>query len=86
QIYLSANFLATSTAEAISAVLLEEIGHYVDAQINQVDSAGDEGAIFAELVQGNSVILEVRCSYLPTQVQKDFMVQLCPTLANLNWD
>ncbi|MFM6604269.1 MAG: calcium-binding protein, partial [Dolichospermum sp.] len=55
QIYLSANFLATSTAEAISAVLLEEIGHYVDAQINQVDSAGDEGAIFAELVRGNSL-------------------------------
>ncbi|MFM8005905.1 MAG: calcium-binding protein, partial [Dolichospermum sp.] len=55
QIYLSANFLATSTAEAISAVLLEEIGHYVDAQINPVDSAGDEGAIFAELVRGNSL-------------------------------
>ncbi|MFM6024822.1 MAG: calcium-binding protein, partial [Dolichospermum sp.] len=28
---------------------------YVDAQINQVDSVGDEGAIFAELVQGNSL-------------------------------
>jgi RHS repeat-associated protein len=27
----------------------------VDAQINPVDSAGDEGAIFAELVQGNSL-------------------------------
>ncbi|MFM6253348.1 MAG: hypothetical protein ACKPEQ_30110, partial [Dolichospermum sp.] len=55
QIYLSANFVATSTAEAISAVLLEEIGHYVDAQINLSDSAGDEGAIFAALVQGNSL-------------------------------
>ena len=55
QIYLSANFLATSTAEAISAVLLEEIGHFIDAQINLSDSAGDEGAIFAALVQGNSL-------------------------------
>ncbi|MBD1212027.1 MAG: sodium:calcium exchanger [Dolichospermum circinale Clear-D4] len=55
QIYLSANFLATSTAEAISAVLLEEIGHFIDAQINQTDSAGDEGAIFAALVQGESL-------------------------------
>ncbi|MFM6222637.1 MAG: Calx-beta domain-containing protein, partial [Dolichospermum sp.] len=55
QIYLSANFLATSTAEAISAVLLEEIGHFVDAHINLSDSAGDEGAIFAALVQGNSL-------------------------------
>ncbi|MTJ21557.1 sodium:calcium exchanger, partial [Dolichospermum sp. UHCC 0352] len=55
KIYLSANFLATSTAEAISAVLLEEIGHFIDAQINLSDSAGDEGAIFAELVQGYSL-------------------------------
>ncbi|MFM6871762.1 MAG: hypothetical protein ACKPKQ_17525, partial [Dolichospermum sp.] len=55
QIYLSANFVATSTAEAISAVLLEEIGHFVDAHINLSDSAGDEGAIFAALVQGNSL-------------------------------
>ncbi|MFM6748671.1 MAG: Calx-beta domain-containing protein, partial [Dolichospermum sp.] len=55
QIYLSANFLATSTAEAISAVLLEEIGHFIDAHINLSDSAGDEGAIFAALVQGNSL-------------------------------
>ncbi|WP_334310985.1 beta strand repeat-containing protein, partial [Dolichospermum circinale] len=55
QIYLSANFLATSTAEAISAVLLEEIGHFIDGHINISDSAGDEGAIFAELVQGNSL-------------------------------
>jgi Ca2+-binding RTX toxin-like protein len=55
QIYLSANFLATSTAEAISAVLLEEIGHFIDAHINISDSAGDEGAIFAALVQGYSL-------------------------------
>ncbi|WP_353852133.1 hypothetical protein [Microcystis sp. LE19-41.2A] len=27
----------------------------MDAQVNQVDSAGDEGAIFAELVRGNSL-------------------------------
>ncbi|MFN5999838.1 MAG: Calx-beta domain-containing protein, partial [Dolichospermum sp.] len=55
QIYLSANFLATSTAEAISEVLLEEIGHFIDAHINISDSAGDEGAIFAALVQGYSL-------------------------------
>ncbi|MFN5895779.1 MAG: hypothetical protein ACK45Z_24590, partial [Dolichospermum sp.] len=54
-IYLSANFLATSTAEAISEVLLEEIGHFIDAHINISDSAGDEGAIFAALVQGYSL-------------------------------
>ncbi|MDB9426967.1 Calx-beta domain-containing protein [Microcystis aeruginosa CS-564/01] len=55
KIYLSASFLHTASSAAIVNVILEEIGHYVDAQINQVDSAGDEGAIFAELVQGNSL-------------------------------
>ncbi|MBD2601468.1 Calx-beta domain-containing protein [Microcystis viridis] len=55
KIYLSASFLNTASSAAIINVILEEIGHYVDAQVNQVDSAGDEGAIFAELVQGNSL-------------------------------
>jgi hypothetical protein len=55
KIYLSASFLNTVLPAAIVKVILEEIGHYVDAQVNQVDSAGDEGAIFAELVQGNSL-------------------------------
>ncbi|MBD2665694.1 calcium-binding protein [Richelia sinica FACHB-800] len=55
KIYLSNSFVATATSAAISAVLLEEIGHFVDAHINLTDSAGDEGAIFAELVQGNSL-------------------------------
>jgi Ca2+-binding RTX toxin-like protein len=55
KIYLSASFLNTASSAAIVNVILEEIGHYVDAQINQVDSAGDEGAIFAELVRGNSL-------------------------------
>ncbi|REJ44056.1 MAG: hypothetical protein DWQ54_00415 [Microcystis flos-aquae TF09] len=55
KIYLSASFLNTASSASIINVILEEIGHYVDAQINQVDSAGDEGAIFSELVQGNSI-------------------------------
>ncbi|MFB2806433.1 Calx-beta domain-containing protein, partial [Microcystis sp. BLCC-F209] len=54
KIYLSAYFLNTASSATIVKVILEEIGHYVDAQINQVDRAGDEGAIFAELVQGDA--------------------------------
>jgi uncharacterized delta-60 repeat protein len=50
QIYLSNSFLANSTPEAISAVLLEEIGHFIDAQINLSDSVGDEGEIWSNLV------------------------------------
>ena len=55
KIYLSEGFLSTATSEAIQSVILEEIGHFVDAQVNSVDSAGDEGAIFAALVQGYSL-------------------------------
>ncbi|MDB9425512.1 Calx-beta domain-containing protein, partial [Microcystis aeruginosa CS-564/01] len=55
KIYLSASFLNTASSATIINVILEEIGHYVDAQINQVDSAGDEGAILAELVQGDAL-------------------------------
>jgi subtilisin family serine protease len=55
KIYLSANFVATATPETLVSTLLEEIGHFVDAQINLRDSAGDEGAIFAALVQGREL-------------------------------
>ncbi|NCS15642.1 MAG: hemolysin [Microcystis aeruginosa G13-12] len=53
KIYLAANFLDTATDTDIIAVLLEEYGHFVDAHINQTDSAGDEGDIFSNLVRGN---------------------------------
>ena len=55
KIYLSANFVATATLETLFGTLLEEIGHFVDGHINLSDSAGDEGAIFADLVQGYSL-------------------------------
>jgi hypothetical protein len=55
KIYLSESFLNVASSESLVNVILEEIGHFVDAQINPVDGAGDEGAIFAELVQGNSL-------------------------------
>ncbi len=51
KIYLSASFLNTASSASIVNVILEEIGHYVDAQINQVDSAGDEGEYFSALVR-----------------------------------
>jgi hypothetical protein len=53
KIYLASNFLDTATDANIIAVLLEEYGHFVDAHINQKDSAGDEGDIFSNLVRGN---------------------------------
>lgn len=56
-IYLAAEFLSenANNLEAVTAVVLEETGHFLDSQLNQVDSAGDEGAIFAALVQGKEI-------------------------------
>jgi Ca2+-binding RTX toxin-like protein len=52
-IYLSQDFIALNAGnlEAITSVLLEEIGHFIDSCINQSDTGGDEGEIFAALVQ-----------------------------------
>ncbi len=54
KIYLAGEYLARNGGDgnAIADVLLEEIGHFVDAKINISDAAGDEGAIFSALVQG----------------------------------
>jgi Ca2+-binding RTX toxin-like protein len=52
KIYLSSNFLATASTEQIVAVLIEEIGHFVDGVLNTEDALGDEGALFSALVQG----------------------------------
>lgn len=34
-------------------VLTEELGHYIDSQLNRIDTPGDEGALFAALVRGD---------------------------------
>ncbi len=56
-IYISREFLARNGANpaAVADVLLEEIGHSVDARLNVTDSPGDEGAIFSRVVQGKEL-------------------------------
>lgn len=56
-IYLSKEFLARNVANpaAVADVLLEEVGHSVDARLNVADSPGDEGAIFGAIVQGKEL-------------------------------
>ncbi|MDD1447496.1 FG-GAP-like repeat-containing protein, partial [Dolichospermum sp. ST_sed8] len=53
-IYLSREFLTqhSNSQSAITSVLLEEIGHFLDSKVNTFDAAGDEGAIFSALVRG----------------------------------
>ncbi len=53
KVYLAQEFVKNHDVGTIAFVLLEELGHYLDWQLNQVDSAGDEGAIFANKVEGN---------------------------------
>ena len=57
EIYLNERFLLAheDNLQVIANVLIEEIGHFIDAQINTVDSAGDEGDIFARLVLGEEI-------------------------------
>lgn len=54
-IYLSTDFLASGSPDAIASVLLEEYAHYLDSQLNTEDSHGDEGAIFSALVRGEEL-------------------------------
>lgn len=54
-IYLSQDFIATASSEDINNVLLEEVGHFIDSFINPVDAPGDEGEIFANLIQGKTL-------------------------------
>jgi YD repeat-containing protein len=52
-IYLSRKLLeqAMQDSSLFVSVLLEELGHYIDSQLNTTDSAGDEGQLFSLFVQ-----------------------------------
>lgn len=54
-IYLSESIVNAGNPQQLVAVLLEEIGHAIDSQINSQDSAGDEGWIFSQLARGNNI-------------------------------
>ncbi|WP_413743768.1 beta strand repeat-containing protein [Synechococcus sp. MIT S9451] len=59
RIYINQDWLATANADAIQAVLLEELGHAIDHRLNQGnDTTGDEGAIFSALAQNRAVDLQ----------------------------
>jgi YD repeat-containing protein len=56
-IYLASEYLqlAANNPDSVVEVLIEEIGHFLDHQLNTSDSPGDEGAIFAAVVQGKAL-------------------------------
>ena len=55
KVYLAEEFVSANDTNTVAPILLEELGHYLDAQLNSTDSPGDEGAIFAHTVQDSSL-------------------------------
>lgn len=57
KIYLAQEFIAENSKNIamIATAIVEETGHLLDSQINTVDSPGDEGEIFAKLVNGETL-------------------------------
>ncbi|WP_146136498.1 SBBP repeat-containing protein [Aphanothece hegewaldii] len=55
QIFLAREFINSASLEEIASVLLEEIGHGIDHKINLADTQGDEGELFAALIQGKTL-------------------------------
>jgi hypothetical protein len=55
RIYLSDRFVSVASQQSLDAVILEEYGHFVDAQVNGTDTAGDEGELFSAIVRGISL-------------------------------
>jgi Ca2+-binding RTX toxin-like protein len=55
KIYLSDAFISSASQQSLEAVILEEYGHFVDAQVNQTDTPGDEGELFSAIVRSVSL-------------------------------
>ena len=57
KIYLSQEFLAENEGNsgAIAKVIAEEMGHFLESQVKETDTVGDEGRHFAALVFGETV-------------------------------
>ncbi|MFM7580900.1 MAG: hypothetical protein ACKO5Q_28715, partial [Microcystaceae cyanobacterium] len=65
-IYLAAGLVEGASPQVLEAVILEEIGHFVDTQVNGTDTAGDEGELFSTLVQ-EKVLSAVELSRIKTE-------------------
>ncbi|QJB28669.1 FG-GAP repeat domain-containing protein [Limnospira fusiformis] len=57
---------AVINSEKLVDVVTEEFGHYLDSQLNEIDSPGDEGELFMRLVNGE-VLSEADITLLKNQ-------------------
>ena len=51
-IHLNEDWLAHASSADVLAVLVEEVGHHLDARFNTSDSLGDEGELFSRVLLG----------------------------------
>ncbi|WP_071189150.1 hypothetical protein [Trichormus sp. NMC-1] len=58
KIYLSEKLLNSGNIETITDTIIEEIGHWVDKQLNEQDTPGDEGEKFSAFVTGKHLNAE----------------------------
>ncbi len=47
--------IASEAKQSLADVLTEELGHYIDSEVNEEDTPGDEGEYFAALVSGDEL-------------------------------
>lgn len=55
RIVLNGDWLRSASRQQALAVLSEELGHHLDALLNSRDTPGDEGELFAALLQSKAV-------------------------------
>ena len=60
KIYLAEEFLVSqaNNISAVSKLLIEELGHFLDHQFNTSEGLGDEGELFAAIVTGEELTAE----------------------------
>ncbi|NEU76052.1 LysM peptidoglycan-binding domain-containing protein [Hassallia byssoidea VB512170] len=75
KIYLSQRLLNSGNTVKIGNTILEEIGHWLDKQLNVADTPGDEGQMFAAVVTGQHLnadqIAEIRAEDDSTTIYVD---------------
>lgn len=54
-LYLSEDYFETTSTEDLTSTLLQHLGYGIDERINIEDALGDEGLIWAKLVEGESL-------------------------------
>jgi alpha-tubulin suppressor-like RCC1 family protein len=57
-IFLNADWLQNAPKEQVLLVLTEELGHHLDAMLNQTDTPGDEGELLTRLLTGEKLSLD----------------------------